>query len=70
MNEKENLVTGGYSVESFGHDGKEVLWGVVNNHVVEEPTDHDDIGIQGFDFNVFDEDEKGVGREGCSEFPY
>ena len=51
MNEKENLVTGGYSVESFGHDGKKVLWRVVNNHVVEEPTDHDDIGIQGFDFN-------------------
>ena len=43
---------------------------VVDNHVVEEPTDHDEIGLRGFDLNLFDEDKKGVGREGSSEFPY
>ena len=42
---------------------------MVGDHVVEEPSDHEDIGLRGFDFNIFDEDEKGVVREECSE-PY
>ena len=37
--------------------------------MVEEPCDHKDIVLMGFDFNIFDEDEEGVVREGCSE-PY
>ena len=40
------------------------------NHVVEERTDHEEIGLQGFDLNLFDKDKKGVGREGSIEFPY
>ena len=47
---------GKYLVEVFGHDKKKVLWEVVDNHVVEEPSDHEDIGLWGFDFNIFDED--------------
>ena len=54
---------GKYSVEFFGHDKKRVLWGGVDDHVVEEPSDHKDIGLRGFDFNIFDEDEEGVVRE-------
>ena len=57
-------------MEIVGHDGKKVLWEVVYYHVVEDPTDHDEIGLQGFGFNLFDEDKKGVGIEGSSEFPY
>ena len=41
VNEKEKLVKGGYLVEVVGHDKKKVLWGVVGDHVVEEPTDHE-----------------------------
>ena len=70
VNEKEKLVKGGYYVEVVGHDKKKVIWEVVNDHVVEEPTDHDDIGLQGFDLNVSDKDEEGVVRGGSSEFPY
>ena len=40
------------------------------NHFVEEPTDNEEIGLRGFDFDFFDEDEEGVVREGYSEFPY
>ena len=43
---------------------------MVNDHVVEEPTDHDEIGLRGFGFNLFDEDKKRVGIEGSSQFPY
>ena len=57
-------------MEVVGHDGKKVLWEVVGDNSGEEPTDHDDIELQGFDFNFFNEDEKGVGKEGSSEFTY
>ena len=50
--------------------GKKFIWEVVNDNVVEDPTDHDDIGLCGFYFNLFDKDGKGVGKEWSSEFPY
>ena len=62
MNEKENLFKVGYLVEVFSPNRKKVLWEVVDDHVVEDTTDHDEIGLRGFDLNFFDEDEKGVGR--------
>ena len=34
--------------------------------MVEEPCDQVDIGLRGFDYNIFDEDEGGVVREECS----
>ena len=70
MNEKERLVKGGYSVKVVVHYRNKVIWEAVNNNVVEEPTDHEEIVLRGFDFNLFDKDEKGVGREGSSEFTY
>ena len=44
-----------------------MIWEVGDDHVVEEPSDHEDIGLRGFDFNIIYEDEEGVVREGCSE---
>ena len=70
MNEKDKIIKGGYLVEVVGHDGNKVLWEVVEDNVVEEATDHNEIGLQGFDFILFNRDEKGVGKEGSSEFPY
>ena len=70
MNEKEKIVKGGYLMEVVDHDGKTVLWKLVYDNVVEEETDHDEIGLRGFDFSSFGEDEKGVGIEGSSKFPY
>ena len=43
---------------------------MVDSNVVEEATGHDEIGLRGFNFSLFDKDEKGVGREGSSEFSY
>ena len=48
---------------------KKVLWEVVDNHVVEEPSDHEYIRLRGFYFIIFEEDEERVAREECSE-PY
>ena len=66
VNEKKNIIKGGYSLEFVGHYGKKVRWEVVENHVIEEATDYDKIGLRGFNFNFFGEEEKGVGREGSS----
>ena len=41
-----------------------MAWGL--DISVEEPSDHEDIGLRGFYFNIFDEDEEGVVREECS----
>ena len=60
LNEKGKLVNGKYLVEVVGDDNKKVLWEVVGDHVVEEPCDHVDIGLRGFDSNISDEDEEGV----------
>ena len=35
------------------HDKKKVLWEVFDDHVAEDPTDHEVIGLQGFDFQCF-----------------
>ena len=69
VNEKENLIKGGYSVKVVRHDGKKVFWGVVDDHVVEEATDNDEIRLQGFDLNLFRKEEKGMGRKGSNNFP-
>ena len=34
-------------MEVVGHDGKKVIWEVVENHVVEKPTDNYEIGLRG-----------------------
>ena len=54
-------------MEFVVHENNKVLLEVVDDHVAEEPSDHEDIGLRGFDFNIFDEDEEGVVREGSIE---
>ena len=56
-------------MEVVGHDGKKFLWEVLDDHVLGEATDHDEIGQLRFNFNLFGKDEKGLVREGSSEFP-
>ena len=45
LNEKGKLVKGKYLVEVVGNDKKKLLWEVVGDNVVEEPCDHEDIGL-------------------------
>ena len=69
MNEKKELIKGGFS-EVSGFEGKKVIWEVVNDRVVEEVKYHDEIGLQGLDFNLFDEDKDMVFKEGLSEYTF
>ena len=56
-----------YSVGVLGYDGNKVLWKVVDNHAVEETKENDEIGLWGFDFNLFDKDKEGGRAEGIRE---
>ena len=49
------LVKGGYWVEVADKDKKKIIWEVVDDHVVEEGVGNEELGIKGFDFNLFDE---------------
>ena len=57
-------------MEVVSHNGKKILLKVVDDHVLEEATDHDEIRLKGFDLNFLNEDKKEVSREGPNEFPY
>ena len=57
--EKEAFVKGEYSVEVDDKVGKRVIWEVVYDHVVEEGIENEELGLQGFDFNLFDEEREG-----------
>ena len=59
VNKKEALIKGGCLVEVVSSDGKKVLWREVDNHFVQEENDYDEIGLWGFGFNLFNEDEDG-----------
>ena len=54
MNEKKSLIKGVYFVEASCSDGKKVFGEVVDDNVVEEPTDNYDIVLWGFEFDYFD----------------
>ena len=47
VNKRGKLVKGGYLVEVFIHDKKKFIWEVVDDHVIEDPTDHEEIGLRG-----------------------
>ena len=53
MNNKLFIIKYGCSVEFIGSDGKKVVWGVVENYVVEKLKYIDEIVLQGFISNFF-----------------
>ena len=40
-------------------DCKEVIWGVLDDHGVEEPKENHEIGLRVFNFNLFGADKEG-----------
>ena len=64
------MVKGGYSVEFSEKDGKKVIWKVVDKNVVEEGVEHEELGLRGFDFNLFDEEMEGSVGYDVKELTY
>ena len=59
VNEMENIIKGGYMVEVVCHDRRRVIWELVDGHVLEEATDHYEIGLREFDFNILAKTRRG-----------
>ena len=57
-------------VEVNDKDRQRLIWEVFNDHVVDEGVEHEEIGIRGFDFILFDEDREGCVGGDVKEFPY
>ena len=53
------MIKGRYLVEVYDKYVKRIIWEFVDDHVVEEGFEHEDLGLQGFDLNLFNEERDG-----------
>ena len=54
MKQKEELKNRDLSVEVTHPKGGNTIWTCVEDTVIEEMEDHKEIGLRGFDFNLFE----------------
>ena len=64
------MVKGGYSVGVYVKYGEKVIWELDNDHVVEKGVEHEELGLQEFNFNLFDEERKGCFGNNVKKLPY
>ena len=50
--------------------GREIVCTCVKDHIIDEKEDHKDIGLRGFDYTLFEEEEGGGAREGLYGYTY
>ena len=50
--------------------GGEIVWTCVKDHIIDEKEDYKDIGLRGFDYKLFGEEEGGGTRKGFDSYPY
>ena len=56
---------------SVTHPKREaIVWTCVKDHIIDEEEDNKDIGLHGFDYTLFEEQEGGVTREVLDGYPY
>ena len=47
-----------------------MFWTCVKDHIIDGKDDYKDIGLRGFDYKSFEEEEGGGTREGLDGYPY
>ena len=50
--------------------GGAIVWTCVKDHIIDEKENHKEIGLHGFDYKLFEEEEGGGNREGIDGYPY
>ena len=50
--------------------GGAIVWTCLKDHIIDEKEDYKDIGLRGFDYKLFEEEEGGRTREGIDGYPY
>ena len=64
------MVKGGYFVKVAEKDRKKVIWEVRDDDLVEGGVEHKEIGLRGFDFNLFNEERDGCVGDDVKKLPY
>ena len=57
VKEQEEIITRALLVSVPHPKGGTIVWTCVKDHVIDEKEDHKDIGIRGFDYRLFEEEE-------------
>ena len=70
VKEKEELIKREFSVSVPNPKGGAIVWTCVKDHIINENEDYKDIGLRGFDYKLFEEEEVGGTREGKDGYPY
>ena len=50
--------------------GGDIVWTWLNDHTIDEKEPYEAIGLCGFDYKLFEEEEGGGAREGLDGYPY
>ena len=50
--------------------GGDIVWTCVKDHIINENDTYEAIGLRGFDYKLFQEEEGGGTREGLDGYPY
>ena len=50
--------------------GGAIVWTCVKDHIADEKEDYKDIGLRGFDYKLYGEEESGGNREILDGYPY
>ena len=70
IKEKEDLIMRSFSVSFPYPKGGTIVWTSMKDHVIEKKEDYKEIGLHGFDYSLFEENEGGGKREGLDGSPY
>ena len=70
MKDKYELIKRDFGVVVPRLKGSNISWTLVEDNIVYEMEECKFIGISGFDYKLFEEDEGGGGGEGLDGYPY
>ena len=62
VKDKDGLIKREFSVSVPHPKGGGVVWTCVKDHIIDEKEDHKEIGLSGFDYKLFEEEEGGGTR--------
>ena len=70
IKEKEGLIKRDFLVSVPHTKGGTIVWTCVKDHIIDEKEDYKDIGMRGFGYKLFEEEEGGGTREILDGYPY
>ena len=70
VKDKGELIKREFPVSVSHPKGGGIVWTCANNHIINEKGKYEAIGIRGFDYKLFEEEEVGGTREELYGYPY